>query len=104
MYRFIKNRRYVNLLFAIDSKKKKNILQLSKETNFTSSHLTIVMRQFEQEGLIKKTKNGREYDIEFTEVGKEVLQKTREYHEIAMKQLNKEKTEKVEKVEKCKES
>ncbi len=98
MYRFLMSRRYVKLLFAIGEKKKKNILQLSRESDMTSSHLTIVMRQFEKEKIITKVKNGREYDIELTEIGEEVLSLVRKYNDIALKQLNKEvpKEEKVE--------
>jgi len=84
MYRFICSRRYVNLLFAIGIKKRKNILQLSRESDMTSSHLTIVMRQFEKEGLINKIKNGREYEIEFTEKGKSLLKIIQEYNQLAL--------------------
>jgi len=87
------SRRYANLLFAIGKSKKKNILQLSRESNMTSSHLTIVMKQFEKEGIINKVKSGREFDIEFTEIGKVVLKLVQEYNQIALKQLNKEKNE-----------
>ena len=90
MYRFLMSRRYVKLLFAIGSSKKKNILQLSRVSNMTSSHLTIVMKQLEKEGLINKIKSGREFDIELTEVGKEVLKIVQAYHKIATKQLNKQ--------------
>ena len=101
MYRFLMSKRYVKLLFAIGCKKKKNILQLSRESDMTSSHLTIVMRQFEKEGIISKIKNGREYDIELTEIGQEVLVLVQKYDTIALKQLNKEQKE-VEKVKEVK--
>lgn len=99
MYRFLMSKRYVKLLFAIGTSKKKNILQLSRVSDMTSSHLTIVMRQFEKEGIINKVKSGREYDIELTETGKEVLEIVQKYDEIANKQTNKVNNKKEEKNE-----
>lgn len=87
MYRFIMNgRRYVILLKAIDSVRRKNINQLSKDCDMTPSHLTIVMKQWEKEGLIKKIKSGREYVIKLTEIGKELLCLIRKYDKIALDQ------------------
>ena len=82
MYRFLTSRRYVNVMFAIDSQKSKNISQLSKESGMTGSHLTIVMRQWEKEGVIEKIKSGREYDIVFTEKGKKFLALVREFDRL----------------------
>lgn len=91
MYRFLMNgRRYVILFFAMNSAKEKNIQQLSKDSDMTPSHLTIVMKQWEKEGLLNKIKNGREFVIKLTEVGKEVLDILKKYDEIAMRQSEKE--------------
>ena len=83
MYRFLASRRYVNLMFAIESQKKKNITQLSKETGFHGGHLTIVMRQWEKEGVIEKMKSGREFDIGFTDKGKQFLELVRTFDKLA---------------------
>ena len=87
MYRFLMSRRYVKLLFAIDSPKSKNIRHLAKESGMTNSHLCIVMDQLFREGIVDKIKQGREYDIEFTEAGKELLKIIREYDKLAKKQI-----------------
>ncbi len=90
MYRFMMNgRRYVVLFLAINSVKKKNISQLSKACDMTPSHLTIVMKQWEKEGLIVKNKSGREFVIELTEAGRELLEIIRRYDRIAIHQLDK---------------
>ena len=85
MYRFICNQRYLKLIFSINGK---NIHQLSRESNMTTSHLSNVMDQWAREGLVTKEKKGRETDIKITELGKEVIEILRQYEEIAKKQLN----------------
>jgi DNA-binding MarR family transcriptional regulator len=77
-------RRYVILLLAMNSIKKKNIQQLSKDCDMTPSHLTIVMKQWEKEGLINKIKSGREFVIELTEVGKQVLEVIKIYAKLLL--------------------
>jgi len=46
----------------------------------------------EKEGLINKVKHGREFVIELTEVGKEVLEIIKKYDIIAMEQIEKSKS------------
>jgi len=92
MYRFLTSRRYVNLMFAIDSVKRKNISQLSKESGFHGGHLTTVMRQWEKEGVIQKVKSGREFDIEFTSKGKEFLELMKKFDKLC-KEITKSKEE-----------
>ena len=90
MYRFMMNgRRYVILFLAMNSVRKKNINQLSKVCDMTPSHLTIVMKQWEKEGLIKKIKSGREFVIEISETGRDLLEIIRKYDIIAMQQSEK---------------
>jgi len=86
MYRFIAQKRYLKLLFSIDGK---NIHQLSKESDMTTSHLSNVMDQWSREGLVTKEKKGRETEIKITDLGKEVIEILRQYDEIATKQINK---------------
>ncbi len=84
-------KRYVNLLFMMG--KEKNIHQLSREPkiNMTISHLSNVTDQWKKEGLITKTKSGRETEIKLTEVGKKLVEVVRAYDEIAVTQINKSK-------------
>lgn len=89
MYRFFMNRRYINLYFLMQ--KKVNIHELSKEVNMTTSHLSIVTDQLEKEGLIIKNRKGREVSIELTDIGKRFGEILRDYNEIALTQLNKNK-------------
>ena len=86
MYRFICSKRYVRLLFSID---KKNIHQLSKESDMTTSHLSNVMDQWKREGIVTKEKKGRETEIKITDLGKKIIEILRNYDEIATKQLDK---------------
>ncbi len=67
----------------------KNIRQLSKEVNMTTSHLSNVTDQWRKEGIVTKEKKGRETVIKTTEVGKELIEVMRKYDEIATNQLNK---------------
>ena len=60
MYRFIAQKRYVRLMFLINGK---NIRQLSKEVDMTTSHISNVMDQFAKEGLIEKERKGRKKTI-----------------------------------------
>ena len=70
MFRFVVSKKYIKILKSINSSKKKNILQLSKESGMTNSHVSIVMNQWLKEDLIIKTKKGREFEIALTEKGK----------------------------------
>ncbi len=83
------NKRYVNLLFMLSSDK--NLHQLSKELNInmTISHLSNVTDQWKKEGLITKTKNGRETDIKLTEIGHKLTEIVRQYFDLANTQINK---------------
>lgn len=84
MYRFICSPRYVKLMFLINGK---NIRQLSREVNMTTSHLSNVMDQFSKEGLVVKEKKGREIEIKITEKGQELIVVLRQYDEIARRKI-----------------
>ena len=84
MYRFICSPRYVKLMFLINGK---NIRQLSKEVNMTTSHLSNVMDQFSKEGLVVKERKGREVEIKITEKGQELIKVLRVYDEIATRKI-----------------
>ncbi len=93
MYRFIAQKRYVRLMFSINGK---NIRQLSKEVDMTTSHLSNVMDQFAKEGIIEKERKGREVEIKVTEKGKELIEVLRKYDEIAKREIKEETEEKPE--------
>lgn len=80
MYRFLMSRRYANLLFTIG--KHKNLHALSKETDMTISHLSNVTDQWVREGLIKKTRSGREVDVEITAKGQKLVELTRKFDDL----------------------
>lgn len=79
MYRFIVQKRYVKLMFLIDGK---NIRQLSRDVNMTTSHLSNVVDQFVREELVTKKQKGREVEISLTEKGKKVVEILREYDDL----------------------
>lgn len=91
MYRFIAQKRYVKLMFSINGK---NIRQLSKEVDMTTSHLSNVMDQFKKEGLVEKEKKGREVEVKLTEKGHELIELLRKYEELANRKIKKEDKEK----------
>lgn len=91
MYRFIAQKRYVRLMFSINGK---NIRQLSKEVDMTTSHLSNVMDQFKREGLVEKEKKGREVEVKLTEKGHELIELLRKYEELANRKIKKEDKEK----------
>ena len=93
MWRFIAQKRYLKLLFSINGK---NIRQLSKESQMTTSHLSNVMDQWSKEELVIKEKKGRETEIKITDFGKEIIEILRKFEELATKQINKIKGEKNE--------
>ena len=89
MFRFVGNQRYFKLFFSID---KKNIMELSKDHG-TISHLSNVTDQFVREGLIEKSKKGREIEINLTEDGKEFMKILMDFNDFATKQIEKVKKE-----------
>ena len=73
-------------MFSINGK---NIRQLSKEVDMTTSHLSNVMDQFAKEGIIEKERKGREIEIKITEKGQELIEVLRKYDEIARRDVKK---------------
>jgi len=93
MFRFLINKRYVDLLFMVGDNK--NIHKLSREPkiNMTISHLSNVTNQWKKEGLIIKRKMGRETEMELTEFGIKFSKVLRELYSLIIGQLNKIKQE-----------
>ena len=90
MYRFICSVRYMKLMFSLNGK---NIHQLSKLVNMTTSHLSNVMDQFVKEGIIEKDKRGREVEIKITEKGQEIIDLLRKFEEIGKREIKLEEKE-----------
>ena len=78
MYRFVINKRYVNLLRAIARPGKHDILGISRETGITYSRMSNIVMQFAREGIVKKDRSdegpGMKLDVSITEKGKMIIE------------------------------
>lgn len=83
MYRFLMSKRYADLLGLMT--RNKNIHQLSKDINMTTSHLSNVTDQWQREGIIIKNRVGREIELGLTDKGKEVLELVKDFDTISKK-------------------
>lgn len=86
MYRFIINRRYVNLLKAIARPGKHDILEISRETGITYSRMSNLIMQFAREGLVIKNRSnegpGKKLDVSITKKGGVVIETFNKIDEI----------------------
>ncbi len=83
MYRFVIRKNYLEMLIGLDNKKEKQTMdQLSKEGGVNYFHLTTVMRQFQQEGIINREQDKNVIKISLTEKGKKIVKCLREIKEI----------------------
>ena len=92
MYRFLMNRRNMELLFKIGMDGKKNMQFFCREVNVSPSHMTGMINQFVREQLVIKIPHvgrGQEYNIKFTDKGKELLELLAKYKELAERPLKK---------------
>lgn len=72
MYRFVINKKYVNLLIAmLDGEKK--IRQMCKKVDISYFHLTNVLQQWQEEGVVNRTRDQNSLDITLTEKGKRIV-------------------------------
>jgi molybdate transport repressor ModE-like protein len=78
MYRFIINKRYVDLLRAIAKPGKHDILGISRETGITYSRMSNLIMQFAREGIVEKNRMdkgpGIRLDVSITEKGKIIIE------------------------------
>lgn len=78
MYRFIINRRYVNLLKSISRPGKHDILDISRETGITYSRMSNLVMQFAREGLVIKNRSsegpGKKLDVSITKKGEVIIE------------------------------
>lgn len=86
MYRFIINKRYVNLLKAIARPGKHDILEISRETGITYSRMSNLIMQFAREGLVIKNRSkegpGKKLDVSITKKGDGVIEAFNKIDEI----------------------
>jgi len=92
MYRFIINKRYVNLLKAIAGPGKHDILRISRETGITYSRMSNLIMQFSREGIVEKNRlnegPGIKLDVSITEKGKIIIELFNKISEIMEKGIS----------------
>lgn len=71
-YRFIIQKRYVELLSMVGYQK--TMKNLINKSGHTPRHISVVTSQWENKGLVTKKTKGREIEISITEIGKEFLE------------------------------
>jgi len=72
MYRFVINETYLNMLLHIEEGEDK-MKKLASYSGVNYFNMTIVMQEFEKEGIIEKNKDTKEYSVTLTEKGKELM-------------------------------
>jgi len=86
MYRFIINKRYVNLLRAIARPGKHDVLGISRETGITYSRMSNLIMQFSREGIVEKNRlnegPGIKLDVSITDKGKIIIELFNKISEI----------------------
>ena len=92
MYRFIINKRYVNLLRAIAKPGKHDVLGISRETGITYSRMSNLIMQFSREGIVEKNRlnegPGIKLDVSITEKGKIIIELFNKISEIMEKGIS----------------
>ena len=81
MKRFVYNQKYAQLLVSM-SGVTSQIDELAKKINANSGHLRIVLEQWNKEGVISKTKPGRDYEIKLTKKGEAISNKLAELMDL----------------------
>ena len=81
MKRFVYNEKYAKLLVLMEGNKS-SIDDLARRVGANSGHLRIVLEQWHKEGIIKKDKPGRDYEITLTEKGSQIALKLAEVMEL----------------------
>lgn len=70
---YLINEKHFNLLKKANSNRYDTAQKLSIEINLSPTHLVAVMRNWEKNGIIQKTKEGIENKITLTQKGRSVL-------------------------------
>ena len=85
MYRFIIDRRHNDLLSSIASSKKNSMTDMGKEMGFSYQHISVVMKQWEKEGLVKKSQVEErkvQVSVEITDKGRAIMKLLRQIEKI----------------------
>ncbi len=80
MYRFIINKKHNDLLSSIANSKKHSMIDMGREMGFSYQHISIVMKQWEKEGLVIKAQVEErkvQVSVEITEKGKAIVNSLR---------------------------
>lgn len=88
MYRFIINKRHNDLLISIANSKKNSMTDMGKEIGFSYQHISIVMKQWERDGLIIKAQVEErkvQVSVEITDKGKSIVEFLRQIQNISEK-------------------
>jgi len=92
MYRFIINKRYVDLLRVISKPQKHNVLDVSREMSLAYGQASSYISQFAKEGLLMKkrldTGPGIQVDVLITEKGKAIIACFDKIDEIMKKEFD----------------
>lgn len=92
MYRFVANKKYINLLIAIEEGEKK-IRQLCKRVDMSYFHLTNVLQQWQKEGVIDRTRDQNSLNITLTEKGKRIVKALLDFKTAVEEEPEKEEEE-----------
>lgn len=84
MFRFIINRKYIDLLVSM-MMTDRTIKEISKRIGMSYFHLTEVLNQFYKEGLLKKNVDKNTYRFSLTEKGKKIVELLLEIQQIYKK-------------------
>jgi len=94
MYRFIINKRYVNLLKAIARQGNHDVLGISRDVGFAYCRTSEYISQFAKEGIVHKVRldkgPGIRVNISITEKGKEIIACFDKINEIMERKSEKE--------------
>ena len=81
MKRFVYNQKYSKMVISMMDQTTK-IEALAKQHDLNTGHLRIVIDQWTKEGVIVKSKAGKEYSIRLTDKGAQIAEKLSELIQI----------------------
>ena len=73
VYRFVINKVYLNMLLHLETGKKQKLKEIASYSGVNYAHLSMVMQQLCQEGIIGKDVSGRSYELSLTQKGQELI-------------------------------
>ena len=70
---FLQNKKHLSILKSIGSNENIIMLDVSKQTNITYSHVVKLIKQMNSDNILKMDKNGRVVHIHLTQKGRQLL-------------------------------